>query len=87
MMNEQRINELAIQAGGIWRGGYVEQSNGDSVYTERKSVDMVDMDLNKYTKLVVKECAEFVLFKAEKAMSQEIVAVCDDLLKHFGVEE
>ena len=37
--------------------------------------------------LIVRERAEFLLFKAEKAMSQEIVAVSDDLLKHFGVEE
>jgi hypothetical protein len=49
-----RINELAIQAGGVWRGGYVEQPNGDSVWTDRKFV--VDVDTEQFAKLIVQEC-------------------------------
>ena len=43
--------------------------------------------VNYFAQMPVKECADFVYYKAEKAMSQEIVYVGDDLLKHFGVEE
>jgi hypothetical protein len=54
-MNE-RINKLAIKAGGIWRGGYVEQPNGDSVWTDRKFV--VDVDTEQFAELIIRECAE-----------------------------
>lgn len=53
-MNE-RINELAVQAGGIWQGGHVERPNGDCVYTEQKWVDTVDMDLHKFAMLVIQD--------------------------------
>ncbi len=43
-------------------------------------------NLEKFAELIVKECAEFVRYKAEKSMSQEILYVGNDLLKHFGVE-
>jgi len=56
----KRINELAIQAGGIWQGGYVEQANGDSVYTDRKFVHGGDMDVEQFARLLVKECMEQV---------------------------
>jgi hypothetical protein len=51
-----RINELAVQAGGIWQGGYVEQANGDSVYTDKKFVSGSDMDVEQFARLLVKEC-------------------------------
>ena len=51
----KRINELAIQSGGIWRGGHVEQANGDSVWSERASVDPVDIDLEKFAMLVIQD--------------------------------
>jgi hypothetical protein len=54
-MNE-RINELAIKAGGIWQGGYVEQANGDSVYTDKKFVSGGDMDVEQFARLIVAEC-------------------------------
>jgi hypothetical protein len=80
-MNE-RINELAIQAGGIWRGGYVEQANGDSVWTEQKFVHGGDMDVEQFARLLVKECADFVTERAT------IETLLGKLLKeHFGVEE
>lgn len=80
-MNQQRINELAVEAGAYWRPGYVEQPNGDLVWQERVNVDMVDMDLNKYTRLVVQECADFLtddLDYPDAALR---------LKQHFGVKE
>jgi len=46
-----------------------------------------DTVYEKFAELIVKECAEFVWYKAEKSMSQEVLYVGNDLLKHFGVEE
>lgn len=80
-MNQQRINELAVEAGAYWRPGYVEQPNGDSVWRERVNVDMVDMDLNKYSRLIVKECADI-----SDASFHNGSAGYTAILKHFGVE-
>ena len=79
-MNE-RIKELAEQS-GLVRGGY---ANGTNIMTWRESFDNPG-SLEKFAELIVRECAEFVQYKAEKSMSQEILYVGDDLLKHFGVE-
>jgi hypothetical protein len=91
MMNE-RINELAIKAGGIWRGGYVEQPNGDSVWTDRKFV--VDVDTEQFAELIVREC----IGCCEQVISDPVPksvdtwlnggSQCIDQIKeHFGVEE
>jgi hypothetical protein len=56
----KRINELAIQAGGIWQGGYVEQANGDSVYTDKKFVHGGDMDVEQFAQLMIIEFTETV---------------------------
>ena len=93
-VNQQKLNELAIQAGGIWRGGYVEQPNGDSVYTDQKWVDPVDMDLNKFAELIVREC----IGCCEQVISDPVPesvdtwlnggSQCiDEIKQHFGVEE
>jgi hypothetical protein len=74
-MNE-RINELAIQAGGVWRGGYVEQANGDSVYTEHKFVSGCDMDVEQFARLLVEECCDVVDYNNARA-----------IVNHLGVEE
>jgi hypothetical protein len=74
-MNE-RINELAIQAGGIWQGGYVEQANGDSVYTEHKFVHGGDMDVEQFARLLVEECCDVVDYNNARA-----------IVNHLGVEE
>ena len=58
-MNE-RINELAIQCGGIWRGGYVDAPNGDSVYTDKKFVDGSELNVTQFAELIVQECANFI---------------------------
>lgn len=49
------LNELAINVGGIWRGGFVEQPNGDSIYIVQKSVDLSDVDMGHFTKLIAQE--------------------------------
>jgi hypothetical protein len=74
-MNE-RIKELAIQAGGIWQGGYVEQANGDSVYTEHKFVHGGDMDVEQFARLLVEECCDVVDYNNARA-----------IVNHLGVEE
>lgn len=91
-MNQELINELAIQSGGIWRGGHVEQPNGDSVWTEQKSVDLVDMDLNKFSKLMVKDFLfrladarlEFVWDLKTDEVFKQVVA---KIKTHYGVEK
>jgi hypothetical protein len=78
-MNE-RINELAIQAGGIWRGGYVEQPNGDSVWTDRKFV--VDVDTEQFARLLIQECASAV-----NSRDDSDTGFWANIIKqHFGVK-
>jgi len=59
-MNE-RINELAIQCGGIWRGGYVDAPNGDSVYTDKKFVDGSELNVTQFAELIVQECVKILV--------------------------
>lgn len=66
----KRINELAVQAGGIWRGGYVEQPNGDSVWSEQASVDPVDIDLLKFAMLVIQDYENDVRESRREVKSQ-----------------
>ena len=82
-MNE-RINELAIQAGGIWQGGYVEQANGDSVYTDKKFVSGGDMDVEQFARLLVQECAQ-VIKDCEKYGHDKPLEF--EVMEHFGVEQ
>lgn len=89
-MTQQRINELAIQSGGIWRGGYVEQANGDSVYTDKKFVSGGDMDVEQFARLIVRECAQVAKLTEEDdgddyKSGRQWAGI--DVLKHFGVEE
>ena len=76
-MNE-RIKELAVQADEY--ADYKLQMPGEY------DPDWHDVRDEKFAELIVRECAEFVRYKAEKAMSQEILYVGNDLLEHFGVE-
>jgi hypothetical protein len=82
-MNE-RINELAIQAGGGWQGGYVEQANGDSVYTEHKFVHGGDMDVEQFARLLVKECAD--VSNDWQIGNHPGLLVKNVILSRFGVE-
>ena len=82
-MNE-RIEELAIQAGGVWSGGYVEQSNGNSVWTDKKFVE--DVDPEKFAELIMRECAEAAA-RAVKSDTDKIYYFESVMKSHFGVEE
>ena len=82
----QRINKLAVQAGGIWQGGYVEQANGDSVYTDRKFVHGGDMDVEQFARLLVQECANVITeTRWHLPPTQQQIAI--GIKEHFGVEE
>jgi len=90
---KNRINELAIKAGGIWQGGYVEQANGDSVYTDRKFVHGGDMDVEQFARLLVKEFETVAkqqpwYYDAPSCgWRAPINHVCDVVKEHFGVDE
>ncbi len=99
----KRINELAIQAGGVWQGGYVEQANGDSVYTDQKFVHGGDMDVEQFARLMVIEFSDVVKqtaneittagFKGDATHDEVMLCVngaltvLDNIRKRFGVEE
>ena len=90
-----RINELAVRAGGIWRGGYVEQPNGDSVYTDKKFVSGGDMDVEQFAKLVLRDMHPKVIASiliTDVVMEEKgQVPTSEDYIraihKDFGVEE
>ncbi len=82
----QRINELAIQAGGVWQGGYVEQDNGDSVYTDKKFVNGSDMDVEQFARLLVNECynrAEGQWHHSSDEWDKGVMAVMDSIEELF----
>jgi hypothetical protein len=81
-MNE-RFRELAKEAGG---NPNYKAFGGHFLPPPPDYIDPATVDLAKFAELIVKECAEFVWYKAEKSMSQEVLYVGNDLLKHFGVE-
>lgn len=49
------IKKIAIECGGIWQGGFVEQPNGDSIYIVEKSINLGDIDMEHFTKLIGQE--------------------------------
>ena len=90
----ERINELAIQCGGIWRGGYVDAPNGDSVYTDKKFVDGSELNVTQFAELIVKECSK-QLYRARdrydhtpgRELSAQAMELAAALIEnHFGVE-
>lgn len=54
-MSEQRIKELAVQAGAYWKEGYVLQPNGDYVWQDKANINHCDMDINLFAGLVREE--------------------------------
>ena len=78
----KRINELAIQCGGIWRGGYVNVPNGDSVYTDKKFVDGSELNVTQFAELIVQECIHTV--ESHGGMGGAVAG--DKIRKQFGVK-
>ena len=74
-MNERIIKETANEI----LANLIHKPEWDKPCTEKI--------LESFAELIVKECGDFVYYKAEKSMSREIVHVGDDLLKHFGVDK
>jgi hypothetical protein len=73
-MNE-RIIELAEQAGFNLPNNLVEGQNGPGVRTERDK-------LEKFAELIVRECCDIVHRKTD-----ESIRVVMAIEQHFGVEE
>lgn len=90
-----KINEIAIKAGGIWRGGYVEQANGDSIWQEKKMVDPVDMDVEQFGQLLIAECtmvcsaiheASVLVRGKDDSFGLGAEKCTSMILKHFGAK-
>jgi hypothetical protein len=79
-----RINELAIEAGGIWQGGYVDNQAGDGVWTEQKFVHGGDMDVEQFARLLVEESFRVALVEGKGYLDP--VKLRNAMYKHFGVE-
>jgi len=79
-MNE-RIKELAVEAGAYLREGYAEQPNGDSVWMPDVRIDHCDMDLKKFAELIVKETLQIARVGMEFGPSME-----EAVYTYFGVE-
>ena len=77
-MNEELIRKLHDQAWG--------ETHEKAIAVTETPIDFQKVLRERFAELIVRECAEFVRYKAEKSMSQEILYVGNDLLKHFGVE-
>ena len=81
----KRINELAVQAGGIWQGGYVDNHAGDGVWTDKKFVSGGDMDVEQSTKLILANADELKRgmntdpINKPFELNSKFVAKCDEL--------
>ncbi len=75
-----KINQLAIMAGGSWKGGFVETPSGDHEYTPKKFIRTVDMDAQQFAELIVQECLDAVGNKT--CPNAAYIAI----QKHFGIE-
>lgn len=90
-MND-RIMELAVQAGATFVNGLVELSDGQLMMADKAEVDHTDMDLDKFVELIVQECAN--AFRKEvdtwKEMSPYQGSIkrqgTKAIKKHFGVK-
>ena len=73
-MNE-RIKELAKQAGAYW-------DHGD--WNMPSSVYFSERDLEKFAELIVRECAQFIFVLDAEPVSHKSAARL--LQEHFGIE-
>ena len=78
-MNE-RIKELAEQAGATFTKGYIELSDGQLMLSDDVDVDHTGVDLAKFAELIVRECARFCEDKNSKLLGTM-------MKEHFGVEQ
>lgn len=78
MMNE-RIEELAKQAGAYWHHGDFNMGS---------SVEFQESDLEKFAELIIKECAKKVAdFRKEDEEDEYVCHSASEVIKrHFGVE-
>lgn len=93
-MNQQKINEIAVQAGAYWREGYTEKPNGDLAWREKVKVDIVDMDLNMFTKLIVKKFDDILVLEyldcvgnKDTPAAERVERLREKVKTYFGVEE
>jgi hypothetical protein len=80
-MNE-RIRELAVQAGATLEKGYIELSDGQLMLSDNVELDKSNMDLEKFAELIVRECAltaGLMEHEGRKGIGAQI-------LDNFGVE-
>ena len=76
-MNE-RIQELASKA-----GAEVKIIHGDILY-----ISKADLDIEKFAKLIVRECAHLVGgYTKENEFGTDVKEAYEEITKHFGVEQ
>lgn len=77
------IKKLAVEAGATLRPGYVLQENYESVWTENVRIEHSELDIQKFTRLVMKETFDWVVENVGLMENAEWEA----LKKHFEVKE
>ena len=77
------IKKLAVEAGATLRPGYVLQENYDSVWTENVHIEHSNLDIQKFTRLVMKETFDWVVENVGLMENAEWEA----LKKHFEVKQ
>ena len=92
-MNE-RIQELAVQAGATLEKGYIELSDGQLMLSDNVELDKSNMDLEKFAELIVRECMtiaktwEDQLEKSKQLSESNAVGIVTyRISRQFGVEE
>lgn len=85
-MNE-RIRELAKQAGATLEKGYIELSDGQLMLSDNVDLDKSNMDLEKFAELIVKECIGIAYEYDEPKLSGPGMIIGNRIEEHFGVEE
>jgi hypothetical protein len=79
-MNE-RIRELAEQAGATLEKGYIELSDGQLMLSDNVDLDKSNLDLEKFAELIVEECVGIA--DEYDGVGSTIVS---RIKEHFGVE-
>jgi hypothetical protein len=86
-MNE-RIKQLALQAGATLEKGYIELSDGQLMLSDNVELDKSNMDLEKFAELIVKECTTAIIQDGRLNDVRSAANGCVRTIReHFGVEE